>query len=46
MLDSNDALIDEFISRGKSDKAMFYVAFMVFDAYYTMNKPEWIGQET
>ena len=45
MLDSNDALIDEFISRGKSDKAMFYVAFMVFDAYYTMNKPEWIDQE-
>lgn len=45
MLDSNDALIDEFISRGRSDKAMFYVVFMVFDAYYTMNKPEWIDQE-
>ncbi len=45
MLDSNDALIDEFLSRGKQDKAMFYVVFMVFDAYYTMNKPEWIDQE-
>ena len=45
MLDSNDALIDEFLSRGMQDKVMFYTAFMIFDAYYTMNKPEWIDQE-
>ncbi len=45
MLDSNDALIDEFIKRGVQDKAMFFTAFMIFDAYYTMNKPEWINQE-
>lgn len=45
MLDSNDALIDEFLSRGMSDKAVFYTVFMVFDAYYTMNKLEWINQE-
>lgn len=45
MLDSNDALIDEFLSRGIQDKALFFTAFMVFDAYYTMNKPEWINQE-
>ena len=45
MLDSNDALIDEFIKRGMTDKAMFYTAFMVFDAYYTMNKPEWVNQD-
>ena len=45
MLDSNDALVDEFLSRGMQDKAMFYCVFMVFDAYYTMNKPEWINQE-
>jgi len=45
MLDSNDALIDEFIKRGMLDKAAFYTAFMTFDAYYTMNKPEWINQE-
>lgn len=45
MIDSNDALIDEFIKRFVNDKASFYVAFMVFDAYYTMNKPEWIKQE-
>ena len=45
MLDSNDSLVDEFLRRGVNDKAMFYLAFMVFDAYYTMNKPEWIDQE-
>lgn len=45
MLDSNDALIDEFIRRQMSDKSAFYTAFMIFDAYYTMNKPDWINQE-
>lgn len=45
MLESNDALIDEFLSRGREDKAMFYTVFMVFDAYYCMNKPEWINQD-
>ena len=45
MLDSNDALVDEFLRRGMLDKAAFYTAFMIFDAYYTMNKPEWINQE-
>lgn len=45
MLDSNDALIDEFIKRGIQEKALFFTGFMIFDAYYTMNKPEWINQE-
>ena len=45
LIDSNDALIDEFLKRGVQDKAMFYTAFMIFDAYYTMNKPEWVNQE-
>lgn len=45
MIDSNDALIDEFLKRGVLDKASFYIIFMIFDAYYTMNKPEWINQE-
>ena len=45
MLDSNDSLIAEFLSRGMMEKAMFYTVFMIFDAYYTMNKPEWINQE-
>lgn len=45
MLDSNEALINEFLHRGMLDKASFYTVFMIFDAYYTMNKPEWINQE-
>ena len=45
MLDSNDALVDEFIKRAMQDRAAFYTAFMIFDAYYTMNKPEWVNQE-
>ena len=45
MIDSNDALVCNFLGRGMRDKAMFYTAFMVFDAYYCMNKPEWINQQ-
>ena len=45
LVDSNTALVEEFLQRGMKDKAQFYVAFMIFDAYYTMNKPEWINQE-
>lgn len=45
LIDSNDALIDEFLKRGRLDKAGFYTVFMIFDGYYTMNKPEWINQE-
>lgn len=41
MIDSNDALVDQFRARGVDDKARFYVGFMLFDAYYTMNKKEW-----
>ena len=44
MIDSNDALIDAFLRRGKQDKAAFYTTLLVFDAYYMMNKPEWIEQ--
>ncbi len=45
MLESNDALVDEFLRRCMPEKAQAYTAFMVFDAYYTMNKPAWIDQE-
>lgn len=45
MIDSNDALIDTLVEKGAVEKAIFYVAVMIFDSYYTMNKPEWIDQE-
>ena len=45
MLDSNDMLIEELKKKKAPDKADFYVVFMIYDAYYNMNKPEWINQE-
>lgn len=45
MIDSNSALITEFRKKGRPDLSAFYTAFMIFDAYYTMNKPEWVNQE-
>ena len=45
MLDSNEALVEEFIKRQRIQDAQFYVTSMIFDAYFTMNKNEWINQE-
>ena len=45
LIKSNDALIDEFLRKGVLNKAAYFTAFMIFDGYYTMNKPEWINQE-
>lgn len=45
MIDSNDALIEEFKKRKIEDKVKFFVVQLVFEAYYMMNKPEWINQE-
>lgn len=45
LIDSNEALIQEFLDRLKREQAQTFVTSMIFDAYYTMNKPEWINQE-
>ena len=45
MLDSNEALVDELLKRGRRQDAQFYSTSMIFDAYFTMNKAEWINQE-
>lgn len=45
MLDSNTALIKELLKRKREDLAITYSAIMTFDAYFTMNKDEWINQE-
>lgn len=42
LLDSSDALVDELVRRGLSDKATFYFLGMVFDTYYTLQKPKWL----
>ena len=41
----NEQFIEEFKRKGHPDKAAFYTVFMIFDAYYTMNKPEWIDMD-
>lgn len=45
MLDSNSELIREFIGRNRNDLAQEFTTMMVLDAYYTLNKQEWICQE-
>ena len=45
MLDSNDALVTQFISRKRAEDAQFYAIGMIYDAYFTMNKDEWLNQE-
>ena len=44
MLESNTALVNEFITRHKSQEAAFFATSMIYDAYYTMNKKEWLDQ--
>lgn len=45
MLNSNDALVQQFLDRGRKEDAQFYATNMIYDAYFTMNKDEWLNQE-
>lgn len=45
MLDSNTALVKELLRRQKVQDAQFYSVGMIYDAYFTMNKDEWVNQE-
>ena len=45
MLDSNTALVNELLKREHYQDAQFYATAMIYDAYFTMNKNEWINQE-
>lgn len=45
MLESNTALVKELNRRGKRHDGQFYVTAMIYDAYFTMNKDEWLNQE-
>ena len=45
MLDSNDALVYQFLLRDRKQDAQFYAVSMIYDAYFTMNKEEWLNQE-
>lgn len=45
MLDSNTELVKEFERRELLEFACFYAVSMIYDAYFTMNKDEWINQK-
>lgn len=45
MLESNTALVNQFLKRGRTKDAQFYATAMIYDAYFTLNKDEWINQE-
>ena len=45
LIDSLDALVDKFEKSGKHDKAIYYTVYLLFDIFYTLNKPEWRQQE-
>ena len=45
LIKSSDMLVQEFLKRGRTDKAIFYVGDMIFYTYYNLNKAEWILQE-
>lgn len=42
MIDSNTALIEQFLKRGMVEKAKYYVTCMMFGAYYALNGAEWL----
>lgn len=45
MLDSNTALVNQFLVRGRHADAQYYATAMIYDSYFTLNKKEWIDQE-
>lgn len=45
MLESNTALVKEFLDRRRKEDAQFYVTSMIFDSYYCLNKEEWWENE-
>lgn len=45
MLDSNTALIKEFLNRQLIQEAQFYATSMILDAWLTMNTKQWLEQE-
>lgn len=45
MLESNDELVQQFLTRGIQADAQFFATSMIYDAYFTMNKDEWLNQK-
>lgn len=45
LIASSNATVEQFILRGKLDNAKFNVCYMIFNAYYTFNLPDWLAPE-
>lgn len=45
MLDSSTALVKEFLKRDRNLDAQYFATSMIYDAYFMMNKSEWLNQE-
>lgn len=42
LINSNDALVEEFLRRGMTDHAKFYTAATILAGYFDMNEPQWL----
>lgn len=45
MIDSQDAVVQQFLKRNMLDKAQFYVCNFTFDVFYMLNKDDWNDYE-
>lgn len=45
MLESNTALVNQFLSRSHKDDAIFYATSMIYDVYYSLNHDRWWSEE-
>ena len=45
LIDSSDALVEQFLVRNKLENAQYNVTHMVYNTYFMMNKKEWLEQE-
>ena len=44
-IDSVEAILNEFLRRGLTDRARNHMVKIVYETYYSMNKPEWADTE-
>lgn len=45
-VDQNEALVEELLGRGKRSGAVYYATSLVYDIFYTLNKPEWLREDS
>lgn len=45
LLDSSDALVEQFILRKKLENAQYNITHMIYNTYFTMNTDEWLAAE-